>query len=229
MTLTSPFPENNRRLAALALTVALHLVLLYGWHLSNRITVDNGSEIGSRIQWLLVTKPEPLLTPKPQISKNAAIVPRPPIAVAPALQRDAAPSALADLPLEDETAPAPGISVMDRARSAVGGIDRELQEANKSKLIRARPVSTQMRLERAMQKAHDMAPNRWYEAPKVTEIIDPGGYGRRRYRVVGANGTYCVTIESNHAPDGIDSMQHGIKPKLTNCPPDEQEATKQDW
>lgn len=122
-----------------------------------------------------------------------------------------------------------GLGMLDRARSAVGEIDRGLQEANKSKLIRAKPVSTQMRLERAMQKAHDMAPNKWYEAPKVTEIIDPGGYGRRRYRVVGANGTYCITVESNHAPDGIDTMQHGIKPKLTNCDADEQAATKQDW
>lgn len=119
--------------------------------------------------------------------------------------------------------------MLDRARSAVGEIDRGLQEAGKSKFIRAKPVSTQMRLERAMQKAHDMVPNKWYEAPKVTEIIDPGGYGRRRYRVVGANGTYCITIESNHAPDGIDTMQHGIKPKLTNCDVDEQAATKQDW
>ena len=83
--------------------------------------------------------------------------------------------------------------------------------------------------ERGMQEASDMAPTKLYEAPKVTEIIDPGGYGRRRYRVVGARGTYCITVESNHAPDGIDSMQHGIKPKRTNCPPHEQAATKQDW
>jgi hypothetical protein len=27
----------------------------------------------------------------------------------------------------------------------------------------------------------------------------------------------------------IDSIQHGIKPKLTTCDPDEQKATKQDW
>ena len=39
-----------------------------------------------------------------------------------------------------------------------------------------------------------MAPNKRYQAPKVTEIIDSGGDGRRRYRVAGATGTYCITI-----------------------------------
>jgi hypothetical protein len=123
----------------------------------------------------------------------------------------------------------PSTSVLDQAKLDIGAIDRELQKESKNGKIRAKPVTAQMRLVRGMQRAHDMAPNKWYEAPKVTEIIDPGGYGRRRYRVVGARGEYCITIESNHAPDGIDSMQHGIKPKLTNCDSDEQAATKQDW
>jgi hypothetical protein len=228
MTLTSLFPHNNGRQVELALTVCVHLLLLYGWHLSNRVSVDR-SEAGNRIQWLLAPEPpKPAIAPRPMVP-TATVSPRLRLPPTPALQREAMPSVPYDELVEEETVPAPGISMMERARSAVGGIDRALQEANKSKLIRAKPVSTQMRLERAMQKAHDMAPNRWYQPPKVTEIIDPGGYGRRRYRVVGANGTYCITIESNHAPDGIDSIQHGIKPKVTKCDDDEQAATKQDW
>ncbi|MBZ2208309.1 hypothetical protein [Massilia soli] len=231
MMLTSPLLRNDRRVGALALTLGMHLVIVYGWHLNSRIRDHEDSDAGSRIQWLLVPKAEPVAAPKPkpQVSKPVAAAPRPQASAAPVAPSDEAPSLPADVALQDAPTPAPVIGLLDRARSAVGEIDRGLQEANTSKLIRAKPVSTQMRLERAMQKAHDMAPNKWYEAPKVTEIIDPGGYGRRRYRVVGANGTYCITVESNHAPDGIDTMQHGIKPKLTNCDTDEQAATKQDW
>ncbi|MCC6071723.1 hypothetical protein ACFSQU_19470 [Massilia sp. GCM10020059] len=230
MTLTSPFPAESRRLPAITLTLILHLVLLYGWHMSSRISVDKDNGAGSRIQWLLAPTPEPVAAPVPRLRISPPVVAAPlrrPAAATP--QRDAIAAAPSDLPLEDEHVSPPATSMLERARSAVGAIDRELYAENKTKLIRAKPVSTQMRLERAMQKAHDMAPNKWYQAPKVTEIIDPGGYGRRRYRVVGANGTYCITIESNHAPDGIDTMQHGIKPKLTNCDDDEQAATKQDW
>jgi hypothetical protein len=150
---------------------------------------------------------------------------------APVARRSEAPAITPAVPAaeaEPFDAP-PSTTVLERARLAVGAIDRELQKEGNTGKIRAKPVTAQMRMERTMQHAHDMAPNKWYEAPKVTEIIDPGGYGRRRYRVVGARGTYCVTYETNHAPDGIDSMQHGIKPKLTSCPEHEQPATSQKW
>lgn len=96
-------------------------------------------------------------------------------------------------------------------------------------MISAPADSPELRMRRKMAQAADMVPNRWYQAPKVTEIVDPGGYGRRRYKVVGAAGTYCITQESNHGPDGQDTMRNGIRPKVTNCPRDEQAATKQDW
>jgi hypothetical protein len=57
-----------------------------------------------------------------------------------------------------------------------------------------------MKLERGIARAAELAPNKWYQAPKTEEIIDPGGYGRRRYRVTTALGTCCVTYESNHGP-----------------------------
>lgn len=86
-----------------------------------------------------------------------------------------------------------------------------------------------MKLERGIEHAAELAPNRWYQAPKTQEILDPGGYGRKRYRVVGANGTYCVTYESNHGPDGRDTMRDGIQPKITNCPRHEAPAKAQKW
>ncbi len=74
-----------------------------------------------------------------------------------------------------------------------------------------------------------MAPPRWYQAPKSTEIIDPGGYGRRRYRVITAHGTYCYTYESNRAPDGRDVMKNGPAQKRTTCEENELPPTQQKW
>jgi hypothetical protein len=229
MTLTSPLLDHSRRRTSLALTVAVHMILLWGWRLGTRPDAPDTAGTLDRIQWLLVPphEPAPAVKTKPEPATAAAQKPPRTTSIP---QRTEAPVIAAGLPVEAEPSEAPpSTSTLDRARLAVGAIDRELQNDSNSGKIRAKPVTAQMRLVRGMQRAHDMAPNKWYEAPKVTEIIDPGGYGRRRYRVIGARGEYCITIESNHAPDGIDSMQHGIKPKLTNCDPDEQSATKQDW
>lgn len=231
MTLISPFPDHNRRLTAFALTVAVHLILVWGWRISSRVNAPDTSGTLEGIQWLLAPPAAPAELPKPvpaPVKTTTAKQQRVPSLPATVDAPLAAPSPHAESEAEPSEAP-PSTSILDRARLAIGAIDRELQKESNTGKIRAKPVSAQMRLQREMQRAHDMAPNKWYQAPKVTEIIDPGGYGRRRYRVVGANGTYCITIESNHAPDGIDTMQHGIKPKLTNCDPDEQAATKQDW
>lgn len=231
MTLTSPFPVpfQSRRFAGLALTLALHLLLLWGSRLGSRVEAPDASGAVDRIQVLLVPRADPVTPP--------TTAPPPAAAALPARQRATAVARPVEAPVVAAAVPAgdlpseapPSTSILERAKLAIGAIDRELQKESKTGKIRAKPVTAQMRLERTIQHAHDMAPNKWYEAPKVTEIIDPGGYGRRRYRVVGARGTYCVTYESNHAPDGIDSMQHGIKPKLTRCPEHEQAATKQDW
>ena len=89
----------------------------------------------------------------------------------------------------------------------------------RDKLIKAPPDTPGTRLAKAFDDAAAVMPNRWYEKPKVEVLLDSGGYGRRIERVTGANGTYCITVESNHAPDGLDSMKDGIHPKVTSCGP----------
>ena len=127
-------------------------------------------------------------------------------------------------------APAPSAAeLLQQAKAAAGGIDSALRKENPRRGIQAPVVTSRMKLERGIARAAEMAPNKWYEAPKVHEVLDPGGYGRRRYRVITAGGTYCVTYESNHGPDGRDTMRDGIPPKKTNCDPDEEPATSQDW
>ena len=85
-------------------------------------------------------------------------------------------------------------------------------------------------MQRGIEHAAEMAPPRWYEKAKITELVVPGGNGKRRYRVITAQGTFCVTYESNHRLDGIDpfSNKQG-QPKYTNCDGFEQAATKQKY
>ena len=116
----------------------------------------------------------------------------------------------------------------EQARASV-----EKQDAAKTLPDSTRPLTATpqqqawQRFEKGIERAGELAPPRPGEAPKIEEIIDPGGYGRRRYRVISSTGTYCITYESNHAPDGLDAMANGIQPKITTCPKDEQPATTQ--
>ncbi len=116
----------------------------------------------------------------------------------------------------------------EQARAAVEKMDAAKPLPESTRPLTASPqMDAWKRFEKGIERAGELAPPRPGEAPKIEEIIDPGGYGRRRYRVISATGTYCITYESNHAPDGLDSMANGIKPKITTCPKDEQPATRQ--
>jgi hypothetical protein len=115
----------------------------------------------------------------------------------------------------------------EQARATVEKMDAAKPLPESTRPFTASPqMDAWKRFEKGIERAAELAPPRPGEAPKIEEIIDPGGYGRRRYRVISATGTYCITYESNHAPDGLDSMANGIKPKITTCPKDEQPAKK---
>lgn len=220
----------DRRLAGLAATLALHLALLYGWHLA-RQDPKAETEDTVRIQWVKVqpprpVKPAPALTRAPVKPKAA----RQPAPVAARIPQAAVIASEAITQPPAETPPARSVDdMMRQARKDLGKIDQELRKEFPGARIKAPPDSPQVRLEKGIEEAADMAPPKWYEAPKVKEIIDPGGYGRKRYRVITANRTYCITVESNRAPDGIDSMQKGLMPKLTTCPGNERPASRQQW
>lgn len=228
----SPF-RSDRKLAALAVTVALHVALFYCWQHARRVPPSQPDGPASAIQWLWLKPFAPAErarpTPKAETEReHPARVPAPELDASAA----AAPVVAAPEPAPAVSNPAPAESAADmleQAKRDVGKIYGELKKERPKGLISAPADTAQRRFERGVAEAADLAPNKWYEAPKVQEILDEGGYGRRRYRVVGAGGTYCVTYESNHAPDGLDTMRDGIKPKFTNCPVHEQPATKQAW
>lgn len=233
--------QRQRYVTGIGVSLAVHGLLIALWQLSQPQRPADDAPASSMLLRLLPARPaEPTVTPsrgtalspaarasasqaRKQAVEDTQAAPsadQPVIAAAPSVQQpDAAPAA-----------PAPSArDMLSRAKAAVGGIDRTLRRENPQRGIVAPVVTAQMKLEKGIAEAADMAPNKWYQAPKTQEIMDPGGYGRRRYRVVGPRGTYCVTYESNHGPDGRDSMRDGLPPKMTNCDPDEGPATFQKW
>ena len=224
----------DRRLGGIGATLAIHALLLYGWHWTRQAPAPEAGAPTRIIQWINIAPLIPLKPPPPVL---VSPVP-PPAARAPAGKAASAPSAVSEpddvvtatAPAET-AAPAPtALEMLQRAKRDIGKIDQDLRKAYPGQPITAPVRNGATRLAQGIQEAADLAPNNWYEAPKVTEIIDPGPYSRRRYRVVSSGGKpYCITIESNHAPDGLDTMKNGLKPKITNCESTEQAATKQKW
>jgi hypothetical protein len=227
-----PLPRTTR-LSGVVITVALHVLVLCAWYASRSSTRAPESDAAS-IQWVNIDTPRPASRPPTVARRSEPASPRPapraaariPISEAPAPTN--APETVAAPVAETPAAPST-YDMLQQARKDIGKIDKDLRRQFPGAPIKAPADSPQIRLVKGIEHAAEMAPPKWFEAPKVQEIIDPGGYGRKRYRVITANGTYCITVESNHAPDGLDVIKNGIKPKLTNCPPDEQPATTQKY
>lgn len=231
---TRPAPAPSRQLG-LAGMVVLHLILLYGALHSRPLPQPDVPDTRPAITWLQL---RPLMQPKlPPVVPPPLHMTKPTIPAVPARQAPpSSPAAVTEtaavptLPsptpapaptpatLGAETPPRSAEDILAQAKRDIGKIDKDLRTHTfQGKLIKAPPNTPQIRLAKAFDEAAAAVPNKWYEKPKVEELLDDGGYGRRIYKVTGANGTYCITVESNHAPDGIDVIQNGIKPKITNC------------
>lgn len=231
--------QQPRTLSGIGLSLAVHALLVGLWQLSRPVAVQEDDE-PRRVQFLrLLPAPERTVPVLPSPVRSAAPTARvapaaratPPVEPESLPDPAAEPIALRATPIADMP-PVPTVSSADllrAARAEAGAADRALRAENPRRGIRAPVETAQMKLERGIAHAAEMAPNKWYQAPKTQEILDPGGYGRRRHKVITANGTYCVTYESNHGPDGRDTMRDGIQPKLTNCPPHEEPAKAQKW
>ena len=246
MTLQRLHLHHNQRFTGLAATLALHLLVLTSWYLT-KATVDTVDEDPETIQWVNIAptrrvEPTPQAPKPPEPSKSperaaaapprtaAERAPKPPVAITqPEAIAPPAPEA-PPLPLAQPTQDTPSVAdMLQRARKDIGNIDKDLRKEFPGARIKAPKDSPQLRLARGIEHAAEMAPPKWYEPAKIKEIIDPGQYGRRRYRVITAFGTYCTTYESNRGPDGQDVFQRGPQPKHTNCPKNEQPATTQKY
>lgn len=239
MASAQPSLQQAHSFAGIGISLAVHALLIGVWQLSRPVQQQDDTE-PRRVQFLrLLPAPSPTPSPEPAdkvlpspahtspAGRPRASVARPqPAPASPVTE----PITLRPQVAESPASAAPSAADLLRdARAAAGAIDRALRAENPRRGIHAPAETAQMKLEKGIAHAADMAPNRWYQAPKTQEIIDAGGYGRKRYRVVGAAGTYCITYESNRAPDGIDSMQRGLRPKVTSCPLHEGPAEPQKW
>lgn len=231
-----------RHAAGIGISLVVHALLLAVWQMSRPSPAPDDWMPDAMVLRLL-----PVPAPKPDPAQQdpaatRAAPPRAPDAArkAPARIADPAPASQAVLPEQRVADPVPDIpgetpappasgSVLERARAMAGGADRAMRKENPTRGIVAPVVTPQMKLQKGLARANELAPNKWYQAPKTEEVLDPSHYDRRRYRVVGAAGTYCVTYESHHAPDGIDTMRDGIKPKLTTCDEKWEPPTVQKW
>lgn len=236
-------PRRPSCAAGIGASLLVHGLLISLWQLAQPQRLEDDPPSSSMVVRLLrATRPEALPAAPPRATTPAARAPARQPARQPARREHGALPAVAPRGQETITAapapeaeapagtPAPSArELLSRAKLAVGEIDRALRKENPQRGIVAPVETAQMKLEKGIAEAADLAPNKWYQATKTQEIMDAGGYGRKRYRVVGAAGTYCVTYESNRAPDGLDAMRHGIKPKVTSCPPNEGPSTTQKW
>jgi hypothetical protein len=229
----------DRRLAGAAVTVLVHAALILGWQLARTRPPAPPEQAGTGIQWIRLPALAPHLDPAPSVSSESArerprreparsglaAIPAAPAPSAASASTDAGPAAVPDFAAE---APArPGIdAIMESARRSVGSIDRALREENRSTIV-APLDSPQIRMRNGMEQAHAMAPPRWWEAPKVEELVNNTGDGARRTRVIAGNGTYCITERS--PVTSIDMIEKHGKQRFTNCPQHEEPAKQQVW
>jgi hypothetical protein len=228
----TPFaaPAADRRLAGITVTLLVHALLLFGWYMSRTALLqEDGTR--SAIQWINLPAPKPRTVPPPAAAPAAA--PRhalsAPVRSAPAPAADPAPVTVAGpgLPLAADTpAPPAAETVMERARRSAGAVDRALRKENRPYIV-APLDSPQIRMRNGMAKAHDMAPPKLWEAPKVEELVNQTGDGMRRTRVITGARTYCISERATNA--SIETIERHGKLRLTNCPQHEDTATQQEW
>lgn len=136
---------------------------------------------------------------------------------------------LAPVPAAPAPAAPTAAQMLEQARRDIGKFDKELRREFATKGISKPTSSPQQRLAQGIEDAYDAVPPKWYESAKVKEIIDPGQYGRKRYKITTAFGTYCMTYESPNSPTAQLDIGKRPEPKMTNCPVHEQPATEQKW
>jgi hypothetical protein len=234
----TPFPPaRERRLTGIVITVLLHLALLWGWDASMRLPAEPDTH-RSAIAWIDIPLPRPVpkAVPKPAPRHSSAEQAQ---ARATARPRESAPEtptpmAAIDMPQEAPDAPAvpPAPSAADmlaQAKRDIGKFDKELRKEFATRGISKPADSPQIRLAQGIEDAYDAVPPKWYQSAKIKEIIDPGQYGRKRYRITTAFGTFCMTYESPNSPTALLDPSKRVEPKMTNCPVHEQPATQQKW
>ena len=204
------------RWPALLPILALHAALVVSWTVQRqRAAAMHGERVA--IQWLLPLplrpsksgpEPKPVQRAAPaRIAQHGAAHPTP--APAPAqVQAErataAAPPATAPVPLpitpprpDDPFAQPPSnasaADIMRQAARDVAKIDQELRKGAPIKPLTLQQDSTQAKLERGFNAAHDAVPPKWYEGAKITELPSTDPH-KKIFRIKTALGDYCIYL-----------------------------------
>jgi hypothetical protein len=118
--------------------------------------------------------------------------------------------------------------ILDQAKRAVGAIDRALRKENHAYIV-APLDSPQIRMRRKIEEAAALAPRRFWEAPKIEEVVNDSGDGTRRTRVTTGGRTYCITERS--FATSIDMIEKHGKQMITDCSRDNEKRidSTQEW
>ena len=222
----------NDRLAGLVVTLLIHAALVAAWQQARKMRLPVQGE-ADFVQWVSVQPRQPEAAvaatapdrpradnaPKPIASSDPPGPARNAITTAGPAEVVAAPAA--------EPAAGTARQMIEQAMRDAGAIDRAVRKDSKPTIV-APPDSPQIRMANKFREAAALAPNNWYEAPKIVELVNDGGDGARRFRVLTALGIYCITERS--PATSIDMIEKHGKQRITNCGHDpEQQANPQEW
>ena len=227
--------SSENRVLGIGVTVLLHAALLAAWQASRQRAPDDERQTVFT-QWVQVpdSRPQPatLDVSVPAERRRATVI-------APATRINHAVASGIEQPTAEPNValPAGGPDVtpveggarlsVEQALREAGAIERTLRKSSKAYIV-APPDSPQIRMARGFAEAAAVAPGRWYEAPKIVELVNDGGDGARRTRVVTAGGIYCITERS--PATSIDMIEKFGKQRITNCGHEhEQPVNAQEW
>jgi hypothetical protein len=227
--------SSGNRVLGIGLAMLLHAALLAAWQASRQRAPDDERQ-AVFTQWVQVpdSRPRPATGDvRVPADRRRATVAAPAVrtgqAVASGIEQPTAGPAVALPAGSIDVPPVEGgvrLSVEQALREA-GAIERALRKSSKAYIV-APPDSPHIRMARGFAEAAAVAPGRWYEAPKIVELVNDGGDGARRTRVVTAGGIYCITERS--PATSIDMIEKFGKQRITNCGHEhEQPVNAQEW
>lgn len=89
--------------------------------------------------------------------------------------------------------PPSGADVVSRAKRDLARIEQELRKGRPPKEMVLQADSTQAKLERGFNAAHDAVPSKWYQGATIKELNSTDPH-KKIFRINTALGAYCILV-----------------------------------